>query len=104
MAYTYQLVKLDYRYTILLLICVLLLVRPHLNWKNKDTFGTRNMVKVVSKQTIQVAKAPQLPNINQERVYRSNDMDTHVYTWCVGANWKLVSFYNEVYKVSSFLD
>ena len=31
-------------------------------------------------------------------------MDTQVDTFCTGANWKLVSFSNEVCKVSPFLE
>ena len=62
------------------------------------------MVSVVSKRTIQAAKAWRSPNINQSGVYGSNDMYTRANTCCAGANWKLVSFPNDFCKVSAFLD
>ena len=63
MAYAAQLVKLDWRYAILLLLCLSLLVGPNINWKTKGSVSTRNIVSVVSRRTIQVAKACQLLNI-----------------------------------------
>ena len=97
MACADQLGKLDLIYVIILLLCLLLLVRPHVNWKTKATARTRKTVSVVSKQTIQAAKAPQLPNITQLETCGSNDIDTYVDTCCSGVNSKLVSLSNEVF-------
>ena len=103
-AYATKLGNLDWKYAILLLLYLSLFFGPHINWKTKWMVRTRNRVRVVSKRTIQVAKAWQSPNLTQLRVYGYNDMDTRVDTCCTGANFKLVSFSNEVCKVSQFLD
>ena len=103
MAYKIHLGKLDWGYAILLLICLFLLIIPHINWNNKWGFRIRKTFSVVSERTIQVSKAWNSPNITQVGVYGSNDMDTCVYTCCVGDNCKLVSLYNEFCNVSPFL-
>ena len=95
---------LDWRYVIILLLCLFILVGPHYNWKTQGTFCKRKTVSVVLKRTIQVAKARQLPNITQLGTSRFNYMDTRADTCCAGANWKLVSFSNKVFEVSPFLD
>ena len=90
MAYVDQLVKLDWRYAILLLLCLSILVVPHINWKTKGTVRTRKTAIVISKRTIQATKARQLPNNTQAGVYESNDMGTRADTCCAGANWRLI--------------
>ena len=99
MACAPQLVKLDWRNVILLLLCLSILVGPHINCKCQVAFRTRNTVSVVSRRTIQVAKDRQLTNLTQEGIYGSNDMDTHVDTCCAVVNSKLVSFSNDVCKI-----
>ena len=63
MAYATQLVKLDWRYTIILLLFLLIFFESQINWKTKGTSRTRETVIAISKKTIQVSKAWQLPNI-----------------------------------------
>ena len=65
MAYAAQLGKFYYRYVILLLLCLLLLVGPRINWKIQGTARTRKTISVVSGLTIKVNKAWQSPNIIQ---------------------------------------
>ena len=69
MTYASQLGKLEWLCAILLLLCLLLLFRPHINWKTKGAVRTRKTFIVVSRRTIQVAKARQSPNITQAGVY-----------------------------------
>ena len=95
--------NLDSRYIILLLLCLLLLVGPHIDWKTQGLFRTRNVVSVFLKKTIQVAKDWELLNLTQSGTYGYNDMYTCVDTCCAGKNWKLVSLPNEVCEVSSFM-
>ena len=65
-------------------------------YTHTHTGRTRKMVIVVSRQTIQVCKAWRLPNITHAGIYESNDMDTCTDTCYAGANWKLVSLFNDV--------
>ena len=51
-----------------------------------------------------LAKAWKSTNINQAGIYVFNDMYTHADTFYTGANWRLVSFSNEVCEVSPLLD
>ena len=104
MAYIAQLGKLGWRYNILLLLCLSLLVRPHIHWKTQGTVRTSKAVSVVSRQTILAAKDWQSPNLTQSGIYKSNDMETRAYTCCAGANWKLVSFSDEICEGSPFLE
>ena len=104
MSYISHLGKLDWIYTIILLLYLSILVGSHINWNTKGAVRTRNTVSIISKQTIQVAKAWQSLNLTQEGVYGSKDMYTGIDNCCAGANWRLVSLSNEVYKVSPFLD
>ena len=76
-----------WRYAILLLLCLSLLVGPYINWKTKVMVRTRKTVSVVSKGIVQVNKAHQLPNLTQAGIYGSNDMDTHIETSCADENW-----------------
>ena len=63
MAYSDQLIKLDWRYAILLLLFLSLLVGTHINRKTKRIVRTSKTVSVTSKQTIRVAKSWQSPNL-----------------------------------------
>ena len=104
MAYTYHIGKLDWRYIIILLLCLSLLVGPHFSWKTKGIVITRKTVSVVSSLTIQVTKEWQLPNLTQTGIYGYNDMDTCADTCCADTNRKLVSSFNDVFKVSPLLE
>ena len=92
MACAPQIVKLDWRNVILLLLCLSIFFGPHINWKCQVAVRTRNAVSVVSRRTTQVAKDRQLTNLTQKGIYGSNDMDTRVDTCCVVVNSKFVSF------------
>ena len=48
-----------------------------MNWKTKGTVRTRKTVCVALRQTIKVAKAWELLNLNQAGIYGPNNMDTH---------------------------
>ena len=104
MSYTDQLIKFYLRYVIILLLCLSLLVGPHIHWNTKRTFCTRKSVSAVSNRTIQVAKARQLPNLTYAGFYGSGDMYTCADACCDGVNWKLVSLFNDVCEVSPFLE
>ena len=80
MAYAAQLGKLDWGYVILLLLCLTLLAGNHINCKNQGTVRKRKTVCVALRQTIKVAKAWELLNLNQAGIYGPNNMDTHTDT------------------------
>ena len=103
-AYKAHIGKLDWRYAIILLLYLSILVGSHIHWNTKGVVRTRKKVSIISKQTIQVAKAWQSLNITQADVYGSNYMYTVIDTCFAGANCRLFSLSNEVYKVSPFLD
>ena len=65
MVYTDQIGKLDCRYAIILLLCLLLLVASHINWNTKGLVRTRKTVIIVSKRTIKADKAYQSLNLTQ---------------------------------------
>ena len=89
-------VKLECVHSNILLLCLLILVGPQINWKTKGTVRTRNTVSVISKRTIRVAKDWQSPNLTHTGFYRSNDTETCTDSCCAGANWKLVLLSNEI--------
>ena len=86
MAYAAQLRELDWRYDIILILCLSLLVGPHINWKIQVMVRRRKAGSFVSRQTIQIAKDQKSPKLTQTGIYISNDTEIQADTCCIGAN------------------
>jgi hypothetical protein len=77
-------------------------VQPHPNFH-----GRNRSVYVMLKQLVKESKrsyGESVPNETVPGTIGRNEMDTHADTCCAGANWQLLDFTNEVYKVTPFLD
>ena len=77
MTYADKFGKLDWGYVILLLLCLTILTGNHITCKNQGTVRKRKTVCFALRQTIKVAKAWELLNLNQAGIYGPNNMDTH---------------------------